>query len=87
MSEASSKPVDTADFWKAPPEARFNQKVVARVIDYSEAWLEIKRCKGGGIPFVKDKGGRVFYLKSDVLEWMGGAKKCASTSQYVEVRA
>lgn len=82
MSEVRVKAVDTAEFWKAPPEARFNQKVVAKVIDYSEAWMEIRRCKGGGIPYVKDPGGKVFYLKRDVLTWMDEAKKCASTSQY-----
>lgn len=87
MSEMQGKAIDTAEFWKAPPEARFNQKVVAKVIDYSEAWMEIRRCKGGGIPFVKDPGGKVFYLKRDVLTWMDGRGKFESTSQYEGVGA
>lgn len=87
MSEEHCKAIDTAEFWKAPPEARFNQKVVAKVIGYSEAWMEIKRCKGGGIPFVKDRGGKVFYLKRDVLGWMDAGGKFESTSQYAGAEA
>jgi predicted DNA-binding transcriptional regulator AlpA len=46
-----------------------SQKDVAQMLGMSEAWLERKRCEGGGIPF-KRFGTSVRYLEADVLAWI-----------------
>lgn len=54
------------DFYEAPEEALFDQRMVAAVKNCSTAKLERDRWAGTGIPFVKD-GRRVRYVKRDVL--------------------
>lgn len=71
-----------ADFWAAPDEAMFDQKIVALVIGHSESWCEVMRWKGGGIPFYK-VGNKVLYQKRDVIAHRRGT--FGSTSEYAEV--
>lgn len=55
-----------------------NQKQVAEIIGFSEAWLERKRWEGGGIPYRK-LGRAVRYEERDVLEWIEAHGKQSST--------
>jgi hypothetical protein len=47
-----------------------DQAHVAKMIGMSEAWLEKKRCAGGGIQFVK-VGSNVRYKRKDVTDYIG----------------
>lgn len=68
-------------FWNAPDEAFFNQKIMALVLGFSEAWFEQKRFKGEGIPFRK-VGHKCLYQKRDVLNWINQHQVITSTSEY-----
>lgn len=57
-----------------------NQKQVAELIGFSEAWLERCRWQGGGIPFIKLGGRSVRYFESDVIEFINSHGKRTSTS-------
>lgn len=46
-----------------------DQAQVAQMIFMSEAWLEKKRCAGGGIAFVK-VGSNVRYRRKDVIDYI-----------------
>jgi len=50
------------------------QGEVATMINMSTAWLERKRCEGGGIPFHKI-GRSVRYREDDVLRFIAAGKK------------
>lgn len=56
-----------------------NQKEVAQIICLSTAWLEMKRVKGGGIPYRK-LGRSVRYDERDVIDWIEAHGKRQSTS-------
>ena len=70
------------EFWNLPQDAVFPPEVVALVCDMSLSWLQAKRCKGGGIPFVKLGPRKVGYVKSDVLTFLR-SKKYQNTSQHL----
>ncbi len=84
-----------SQFWGAPEQARFDQTVIAPVVGYSESALEKFRSVGGGPKFVrlggvcaKDKngrrrlfGGKVQYVKLDVVKWMEQQKSVSNTSE------
>lgn len=57
-----------------------NQKQVAEMIGFSEAWLERKRWEGGGIPYRK-LGRSVRYDEHDVIAWVETHNKQGSTSE------
>lgn len=57
-----------------------NQKQVAEIIGFSEAWLERKRWEGGGIPYRK-LGRSVRYDERDVIAWVETHNKLGSTSE------
>lgn len=85
-------------FYDAPREADFDQKEIARVVGYSESWLERARVYGGGPAFVRlggtikiNKngerrmyGGKIRYPKTAVLEFLAKRRLVSSTSEYVE---
>jgi predicted DNA-binding transcriptional regulator AlpA len=50
------------------------QKEVSKMINMSEAWLEQKRCKGGGIPYIKI-GRSVKYDINDVEKYIQNNRK------------
>ena len=52
---------------------------LAAEFDLSTRTLERWRAEGTGPPFVM-VGGRVFYLRDDVLEWLA-ARRCRSTAE------
>ena len=56
------------------------EKKVAILLDISEYKLQRDRSKGGGIPFVVMGNRTIRYRLSDVLEWVGGSNRRASTS-------
>ena len=58
-------------FWNLPEDAVFSPEVVALVCDLSLSWLQAKRCKGDGIPFIKVGPRKVGYIKRDVIEFLG----------------
>lgn len=59
-----------------------NQKQVAEIIGFSEAWLERKRWEGGGIPYRK-LGRCVRYDECDVIQWIESHDKYHSTSAHI----
>ncbi|WP_349929411.1 DNA-binding protein [Acinetobacter sp. A1-4-2] len=69
MSECQKKAL-IKDFRNAPLEAEFTPETIALVYHLSLAWLQKKRCEGGGIPFTKPTAKTVLYKKEDVLEFM-----------------
>lgn len=58
------------DFRNAPLEAEFTPETISLVYHLSLAWLQKKRCEGGGIPFTKPTAKTVLYKKDDVLGFM-----------------
>ncbi|WP_411687840.1 DNA-binding protein [Acinetobacter indicus] len=57
-------------FWNLPEDAVFPPEAVALVCDMSLSWLQVKRCQGNGIPFVKIGPRKVGYIKRDVLKFL-----------------
>ncbi len=53
------------------------QKEMANMLKMSESWLEKQRWRKKGIPFVKI-GGRIFYDKQDIVEWLNRHKNLES---------
>ena len=67
-------------FWKLPENAMFPPEIVALVCDVSLSWLQVKRCKGDGIPFIKIGERKIGYMKKDVLDFFEN-KKFTNTIQ------
>ena len=95
----TSKASDTqliVDFWRLPEDALVDQRVVAAVLGYSQAWCERSRWSGLGPRFVrlggvqttnrrgetKFYGGRVRYRVSDIRAFIAERPCVRSTSQY-----
>lgn len=72
------KLVESNRFWTAPDDALFPPETVALVCSVSIAWLQVKRCTGDGIPFVKGLR-KIHYQKKDVLDYFN-TKKLLNTS-------
>lgn len=68
-------------FWQASDQALVKQRVIAKVLARSEAWLERSRLDGDGPPFIK-MGRAVVYRKADVLAWLSRFECVNSTSEY-----
>lgn len=69
------KRVEYDRFWSADEQSFFPPITIAIVLNKSLAWLQKKRCDGGGIPFTKPSGNKiVFYKKSDVLDFLNSKK-------------
>lgn len=47
----------------------------AKLLSYSVHTLEDMRSKGKGPIFSRPENGKVFYLKSDLLEWVKSGRK------------
>jgi hypothetical protein len=73
------------EFWSAPPEAFFDQQVVAQVLRKSQAWAERARVFGNGPPF-RRIGRSIVYKKADVVNWLDQHATVTSTSEYTETR-
>lgn len=69
MSEYQKKAL-IKDFRNAPMESEFTPETISLVYHMSLAWLQKKRCEGGGIPFTKPTAKTVLYKKDDVLSFM-----------------
>lgn len=67
------------EFESAPDSMLFNQNTLAAILDCSTQLLERNRWAGEGVPYLKI-GGKVFYRKSDVLEFLQQQKVYRSTS-------
>lgn len=74
---------DILNFWNAPKDALFSQKIISQVTNYSESWLERQRWAGGGIPYLK-VGRKCLYRKADVVGWLNQYQTVSSTSEYEE---
>ena len=62
-------------FWASPVDAAFPPETIAITFEVSLPWLQLKRCDGGGIPFMKPEGTRkVLYKKADVIDFFHGKK-------------
>jgi hypothetical protein len=69
-----------AEFNRLPDIALVSQKIVAILLDCSEAKLERDRWAGTGLPFVK-VGGLVRYRKADILAVSAPHKRVRSTTE------
>lgn len=58
----------------------FSPESISIVLGVSMAWLQKKRCEGGGIPFSKVHYRKIIYKKSDVLDYID-RNRINSTSQ------
>jgi len=64
------KAAEAIKFWASPIDAAFPPETKV-----SLPWLQLKRCDGGGIPFMKPEGTRkVLYRKSDVIDFFHSRK-------------
>jgi hypothetical protein len=62
-------------FWASPPEAIFNVKTIALVLDMSESWLQKLRTDGKGPKYDKMLNTTIFYRKKDIVEFLDGVEK------------
>lgn len=60
---------ETERFWVSPDDALFSSEIIALVFDVSIPWLQLKRCTGGGIPYIKSGPRRVLYKKKDAVDY------------------
>ena len=68
-------------FFQAPDDTLFDQKMVAAVTHKSVSWCERMRWQGGGVPF-KKMGQRCLYYKRDIVNWIDQHQTFYSTSEY-----
>lgn len=69
------KMAESTRFWEASNDALFPPETIAIVLGMSLAWLQAKRCNGGGISFIKPNGNKIiYYQKSDVINFIKGNK-------------
>ena len=61
------------------PDGRMDVKNAALYLGLSDKTLAMKRCDGTGSKYVK-LGGKVFYFKSDLDDWIASGAK-VSTQQ------
>ena len=62
-------------FWASPIEAAFRPETIAITFEVSLPWLQLKRCNGDGIPFLKPAGTRkLLYKKADVIDFFHSRK-------------
>ncbi len=58
------------EFWNAPPEALFDRKAIAAVLEYKVSWLERNAwAKKNSIPYLSGPR-KCLYRKMDVLAWI-----------------
>lgn len=72
-----------SEFYEAPKDALFDQKIIAAVRDCSLATVERDRWAGTGIKFIKI-GRSIRYRKTDILAWLNLHKSLTSTSEIGE---
>ncbi|MDQ8951981.1 DNA-binding protein [Acinetobacter rudis] len=72
---------ETQRFWVSPDDALFPSKTIALVFDVSIPWLQLKRCTGDGIPYVKSGPRRVLYKKKDAVEFFNKKTVLHTTMQ------
>jgi hypothetical protein len=61
------------------PDSLLDQTQVARILNTTEKFLEGRRYRGGGVPFIR-VGRLVRYRRQDVLEFISN-NLCHSTSE------
>lgn len=61
------------------PDELLNQSKVAKILGVTEKFLEARRCRGGGVPYIR-VGRLVRYKKSDVDAWID-SRRVSSTSE------
>ena len=74
--EAKEKAIQR--FWQLPESAIFPPEIVALVCGVSLSWLQVKRCQGDGITFVKVGPRKIGYMKKDIMKFFE-LKKCQNT--------
>jgi len=89
------------EFNALPDDARITEIMVAAVIGCSLSKLQRDRVYGGGIPFIKEGGklvtdkagqakhygGRVFYLKRDVLVYLEPRNRTVTSTSAISAAA
>lgn len=89
------------EFNALPANARVNEVMVAAVIGCSLSKLQRDRVYGGGIPFIKEGGklvtdkagqvkhygGRVFYLKCHVLDYLEPRNRTVTSTSAISAAA
>jgi predicted DNA-binding transcriptional regulator AlpA len=59
------------------PDGRMNAKNAALYLGLSDKTLAMKRCDGKGPKYVKC-GGKVFYFKSELDDWIASGEKIST---------
>jgi excisionase family DNA binding protein len=55
-----------------------NQSKVAKILGVTEKFLEARRCRGGGVPFIR-VGRLVRYRRSDIEAWLESRRVSSTT--------
>ncbi len=72
-----------ADYAAFASDQPVSEKHVAARLQKSRAWVQLKRCSGGGPKFHRTDTGKIFYLKRDVEAYLRvSLTPFESTSQY-----
>ena len=59
------------------PDGRMDTRNTALYLGLSDKTLAMKRCDGTGTKYVK-LGGKVFYFKSDLDDWIASGEKIST---------
>ena len=60
------------------PNELLNQSKVAKILGVTEKFLEARRCRGGGVPFIR-VGRLVRYRRSDIEAWLESRRVSSTT--------
>lgn len=74
-----------AAFWQSPDDSFHTVETISAVTGMSTHTLSNKRCKGGGIKFVKC-GHLIYYRKAEVVEWFNSFGPPVASSSALSVR-
>jgi hypothetical protein len=62
------------------PDTLLNQSQVARLLGTTTKFMESRRCKGGGVPFIR-VGRLVRYRPSDVRDWIESQRRLSTSNK------
>lgn len=69
-----------------PEQIRLNHKECAKMLGMSEAAL-YKMTSNGDIPYYRPTGGKNYYIKSEIEEWVRNHRKRKPTNREIETKA
>ena len=87
MTKTKNAPKPTAqllaDYSAFPDDQPVTEHYVAARLQKSRAWVQLKRCTGGGPKFHRTDTGKIFYRKRDIEAYLSASlTSYENTSQY-----